>query len=92
MKTNRLTLLLAFLTTVTFSGCNANKPKSIDNAAHQQVNNTHSLPTISSNNRDTNCLNCRATFKLSKAVQKYSNGNNYIECPVCHKDYLKKSK
>jgi Zn finger protein HypA/HybF involved in hydrogenase expression len=89
MKISLFTLL-SILLSLTFLGCNASPSKSIDANAHQQANVTRSLPSIKRPSNDVNCRNCYATFKLSNASQKNSNGHTYTECPVCHKDYLKK--
>ena len=84
-----LTLLLS----LTFLACNSTKSKSLDNAAHQQASNrTSGFPTVKRPANNVNCRNCYATFKLSMATQKQSNGHSYIACPVCNKDYLKKAK
>jgi len=89
MKISLLTLLLS----LTFLGCNANTAKSINSEAHQQASNqTGKFPTVKRPANNVNCRNCYATFKLSMATKKQSHGHNYIACPVCNKNYLKKSK
>ena len=88
MKKIRVTLLISLFISSTFLGCNSSKSKSITNNAHQQVNNTRSFPTARG---EVVCHNCRAKFKLAAQMQKQAHGHSYIECPVCHHDYSKKS-
>ena len=93
MKLTCLTLCSALLLGLTFTACNSAKPKGLDNNSHQQATNTtRGFPTIKRPANNVNCRNCYATFKLSRASQKQSKGHKYIECPVCHKDYLSKAK
>ena len=89
MKKSLLTLLFSFLLSSIFLGCNSSKPKVISNSAHQQVNNTRSFPRAAG---EVVCHNCRATFKIAANMHKQTHGHNYVECPVCHHDYSKKSK
>ena len=85
--------LLLLLQLSLFTACNAEKSKVIDNA-HQQAR-TQNFPqaTTTSSRVSDNvvCHNCRATFKVASAMHKMKNGHDYIECPVCHHDYLKKA-
>ena len=93
MKLTSLTLLSALLVNLTFVACNSGKSKGLDNNSHQQASaGTRGFPTVKRPANDVNCRNCYATFKLSMAIQKQSHGHNYVACPVCNKDYLKKSK
>ena len=93
MKLTSLTLLSALLITLTFTACNSSKSKSLDNDSHQQASTqTRGFPTVKRPSKDVVCHNCYSTFKLSRAIQKQSHGNNYIACPICHKNYLKKAK
>ena len=91
MKTSliiRLTLLLS----LTFVGCNETKSKGLERSAHQQANNSSaSFPSVRRIPNDVVCQNCRATFKLAMATRKHSQEHSYTACPVCKKDYLKKS-
>ena len=93
MKLTSLTLLSALLLSLTFTACNSDKSKGLDNNSHQQASTqTSGFPTIIRPANNVNCRNCYATFKLSMATQKQSHGHNYVACPVCNKDYLQKSK
>ncbi len=83
MKKTLLTLSLLLF----FTACNSNKPK-ISNDATQQVNN---FPQATRNPDEVICINCRAKFKVSKAMHKLSNGEVEIICPICHHVYSKKS-
>ena len=71
-----------------FTSCNSTKTKAISNDAIQQTN---AFPHATRNPNEVICINCRAKFKVTKAMHKVVNGHEYIECPVCHHDYLKKS-
>jgi len=93
MKLTSPTLLSALLITLSFTACTSGKFKSLDNNSHQQASTqTRGFPTVKRPRNDVVCHNCYATFKLSTATQKQSHGHSYIACPICHKDYLKKSK
>ena len=92
MKTTLIALFVTTLTLLNFSGCASEKePTSVEpqedkfrtiNAANNRVGEQ----TVS-------CINCTAKFKLSHAIHKMSmKGDAVVDCPVCHKDYLKKSK
>ena len=80
------TLLTSLLMLTTFVACNANKIKNISNNAHQQADNTRTFPRARAAD-NVICHNCRATFKLSANMQKLSNGQSHVVCPVCHHDY-----
>jgi len=85
--------LASLLSLALLIGCNSNKPKAtINNDAYQQVNNTHQFPQTRRNPNEVVCVNCRSKFKLSAAHYKQKDGHKYIECPICHNDYLKKDK
>ena len=86
MKKILLTLTLLILLVFT-AACNANKTRSISNDAIQQAN---AFPQASRNPDEVVCVNCHAKFKASSAKHKITNGHEYIECPVCHHNYLKK--
>lgn len=44
-------------------------------------------------NQTVVCHNCQAQFKLSQKIQKISmKGDAIVECPICHHNYLEKSK
>ena len=94
MKLTSLTLLSALLITLTFTACNSDKSKNLDNNnSHQQASTqTRGFPTVKRPSNDVVCRNCYATFKLSMATQKQSHGHSYTACPICHIDYLKKAK
>ena len=82
MKKTLLTLSLLLI----FTACNSNKPK-ISNDALQQAN---AFPQASRSPDEVICVNCRAKFKVARAMHKLSNGKVEIICPVCHHKYLKK--
>jgi len=86
MKKILTTLLIYILMITTFVACNADKSKNISNNAHQQANNTRSFPRARATD-NVICHNCRATFKLSANMQKFSNGVKDIKCPICHIKY-----
>ena len=74
--------LLLLLQLSLFTACNAEKAKVIKN-----------FPQATNSSRSTNivvCRNCRAKFKISSGMHKMHDGHDYIECPVCHHNYLKK--
>jgi len=80
--------LLLILQLSLFTACNSTQAKL--NNTHQEVSASN-FPTPSSRSKDTvNCHNCRANFKISTAMHKQNGTSTYIECPVCHHDYLKK--
>ena len=77
---------------VLFTACNSEKAKKINNDAYQQAQSTtRSFPQATRNPDEVICVNCRAKFKLARAMHKMHDGHEYIACPVCHHDYLKKS-
>ena len=79
-------ILLLLLTS-----CNSEKAKSISNDAYQQAQSTtRGFPQASRNSDEVICVNCRAKFKASSGMHKIHDGHDYIACPVCHHDYLKK--
>ena len=85
---------IMFLTIIVlFTACNSEKTKSINNDAYQQANETsRGFPQASRSPDEVICHNCQAKFKLSRAMHKRDNsGDEYIECPICHHNYLKKS-
>ena len=83
-----LTLFTSLTISLTLLGCNANKPKKLDNAAHQQASTTSKFPSTSRvAGTDITCYTCRASFKVTQAMQK--NGNNAIVCPHCKHNYSK---
>ncbi|CAA6802254.1 MAG: Unknown protein [uncultured Sulfurovum sp.] len=81
-----LTLFVSLTISFTLLGCNATKPKTLDNAAHQQANTSSKFPSTSRvSGTDITCYTCRASFKVTQAMQK--NGNNAIICPHCKHNY-----
>lgn len=93
MKSLPLTLASLLSVSLLLIGCNNSKPKAIiSNDAYQQVNNSNKFPQARRNPNEVVCVNCRSKFKLSSAQHKQHNGHEYIECPICHHDYLKKGK
>jgi len=88
MKEILLTILLLQLPL--FTACNSTKP-ALNSDAHQEAN-TNSFPQSSRrSNENVICHNCRASFKISNAMKKQNGNQTYIECPICHHDYLKKA-
>jgi len=89
-------LLLALLLSLTFTACTKTKetPKTTPKELTTEVatQNTGGFSNAKRPNDNVVCTNCYATFKLSRASQKLSHGHSYIECPICHKDYKKKSR
>ena len=77
---------------LTLTACYSGKAKNLTTDAHQQAqSSTRSFPQASRNPDEVICVNCRAQFKLARAMHKTHDGHDYIACPVCHHDYLKKS-
>ena len=87
MKKLFSSLILCSLLFVT--ACVKEKPKATPKKDPFRTLNTNNNTRSAEN---VVCHNCRATFKLAHAAHKSTHGHNYIECPVCHHDYLKKSK
>lgn len=88
MKRIAISIMLLLLVTA----CNSEKAKNINNDAYQQAQETtRSFPQASRNPDEVICVNCRAKFKLARAMHKTHDGHEYIVCPVCQHDYLKKS-
>jgi len=86
MKKTLLVILLLQLPL--FTACNSTKP-ALENNAHQEA--SVNFPASSTRSRENViCQNCRASFKVSNAMHKKDGKHTYIECPVCHHDYLKK--
>ena len=87
MKENLLLILLLQLPL--FTACNSTKP-TLNNNAHQEA--SVSFPEASTRSKENViCQNCRANFKISMAMHKQNGQQTYIECPICHHDYLKKA-
>ncbi len=86
MKKILLTLTLLIL--LVFTACNANKTRTISNNAIQQAN---AFPQASRNPNEVVCVNCRAKFKVARAMHKLNNGKVEIICPVCHHIYQKEN-
>ena len=88
-----LALVLTLLVSLNFTACTKTKSKTLTPNNTEETTRTHSSFPVTRRNPDSVvCLNCRATFKLSYATQKQSHGHTYIECPICHHNYLKKAK
>ena len=86
---NKIMLLTILLF---FTACNSEKTKTLNNDAYQEAQETtRSFPRATRNPDEVICHNCEAKFKVSSAMHKVENGQEYIECPICHHDYLKKS-
>ena len=82
MKKNLLFILLLQLPL--FTACNSTTtPSAPANDAHQEASRRSADNVI--------CHNCRASFKLSMAQKKQNGKESYIECPICHHNYLKKA-
>lgn len=99
MKTTLFALLVTTLTLVTFTACTAEKeptPKveTENSNRFRTINATNNTtPANSVGGRTVVCHNCTAQFKLSEQIHKMSmKGNAVVDCPVCHHNYLKKSK
>jgi len=94
MKLTNLTLLTSLVLSLTFTACAPTKSQDLNTTSQPQATtSTSKFPVIVKRpNDEVTCLNCYATFKLSMATQKQSNGHTYIECPICHHNYLKKAK
>lgn len=88
-----VSLLFATVTFINFIGCASEKAK--ENPIKVEGNK---FRTLNANNRGGSservvCHNCSAEFKLSPKIQKMSmKGDAVVECPVCHHNYLEKSK
>lgn len=91
-KTNLL--LLTLLLSLTFTACRKieKSPKPTPKEVATTTETTRGFTSAKRPTDNAVCTNCYATFKLSRATQKLSHGHSYIECPICHKDYKKKSK
>ena len=81
MKKNLLLILLLQLPL--FTACNSTTQSAPANDAHQEASRRSADNVI--------CHNCRASFKLSMAQKKQKGKESYIECPICHHNYLKKA-
>ncbi len=85
-------ILISTILLLLLVACNAEKTKNISTDAHQQAQaTTRSFPQATRSPDEVVCINCRAKFKLARAMHKMKDGHEYIECPICHHDYLKKS-
>jgi len=86
------TLAMFAILALMFSGCSAEKEKTLIK------NNNHEFRTTAvtqtrTGDREVVCHNCRAQFKLSQQMLKMSmKGDAIIPCPVCKHDYLHKAK
>ncbi len=89
MKKLNLLLILG-LFSLTFTACNSTQ-KVTKETTTQRTAQTRGFSNAKRPRDNAICTNCRAVFKLSQAKQKTTNGHSYIECPVCHHNYLEKA-